>query len=66
MVNNGQQIWFAMVTKNIEVFLNSETKTDYSFPTAQYHTEGYTAPIWCGVPFHVELTCRKRGVNFSF
>ena len=29
-----------MVNKNIDVFLISETKIDFSFPTAQFHIEG--------------------------
>ena len=33
-----------IVNKNIDVFLISETKIDSSFPTAQFHIEGYTTP----------------------
>ena len=34
-----------IVAKNIDVFLISETKIDYSFPEAQFKYNGYGLPI---------------------
>ena len=33
-----------MINKNIDVLLISETKIDSSFPSAQFHLEGYPTP----------------------
>ena len=33
-----------MINKNIDVLLISETKIDFSFPSAQFHLEGYATP----------------------
>ena len=33
-----------MINKNIDVLLISETKTDSSFPSVQFHLEGYATP----------------------
>ena len=31
-----------MIKDNTDILLISETKVDYSFPTAQFHIDGYT------------------------
>ena len=33
-----------MINKNIDPLLISETKTDSSFPSVQFHLEGYATP----------------------
>ena len=33
---------FTMIKDNTDILLISETKVDYSFPTAQFHIDGYT------------------------
>ena len=33
-----------IINKNIDVFLISETKFDSSFPSVQFHLEGYATP----------------------
>ena len=45
-----------MIHKNIDVLLISETKIDSSFPSAQFHLEGY------GTPYRLDRNANGGGI----
>lgn len=51
-MRNDFDFLVTIVNKNIDIFLISETKIDFSFPTAQFQIEGYAAPYGLDKDMH--------------